>query len=181
MQQLEHAKCSIWIHQSLKAKHQARARQTSAVSKWLSLNNIPFWAAATYLVFISIMQSPNLAVPKAAGTKEWARAPCFTACHAHVAEEQQGLGMQRIPWNLPLLEHKQTSTNFLLKTKKWRKKRSFYPWHHFLFFICNKQMLIRHYSEPLNTLFQNTSEAAKLSGAKQAIPLRAERQFLASL
>lgn len=42
-------------------------------------------------------------------------------------------------------------------------------------------MLVSHYSEPLNTLFQNTSAAAKLSGAKQVILLRTEMQFIANL
>lgn len=42
-------------------------------------------------------------------------------------------------------------------------------------------MLISHYSEPLNTLLQNTSAAAELSGAKQVILLGTEMQFIADL
>lgn len=179
MQQLEHAKCSIWTHQSLKAKHQANP-EPSKPQLWANgwaWTTKPFWAAATYLVFTSTMQSPNLALPKAAGTKEWARAPCVSEPAMHMAEEQQGLGMKRIPWNLPLFEHRQTSMNFLLRTKERRKKKILRPWQHFLSFTCNKQMLISHYSEPLNTLLQNASAAAQLSGAKQVIILRTEMQL----
>lgn len=86
-----------------KASGKPWARQTQLWANGWAWITKPFWAAATYFMFISTMQSPNSALAKAAGTKEWARAP---SCHAHEAGEQQGLGTERISWKLPLLEHK---------------------------------------------------------------------------
>lgn len=123
------------------------------------------------------MQSPSSALSKAAGSKERARAPCVSQPAMHRAEEQQRLGMERIPWNLLLFKHRQDVHELLGKDQKVEEKKRDLSVQDNIFFLSyvtnTDKSLFRVIKEFFNAL-------AQLSGAKQVLLLRTEMQFIAN-